>query len=632
MLVSHKQLVTKLKTLLVLKSHFQLLYQYIGVKAFVLGIVFLCPNGFILASQQTVYLTDSLVETGVTREKMSFYIDETNQLSVSQILSRYPEFIQTTADDFVNDKLNSNYWIRFDVKNSCTSYRDFILELYDYDIDQVSFYELIANDKPLLLYETGYAYPFKTRQLDHKNIRFTIDINRGDRKSYLMRINSRRFNLLEPIIRYENYAFKYSHKEYIFLGVFYGLVLLIIFYNAVYFIFLRRKHYLYYVLYACGTLIYLLGKSGLGFQYIWPNSPSLNSHMHLVGLCVSTVFMLLFAVEYLDIKDKNPFYVRSFRFAIFSRIVFGDNVLFLFIDFLYIQYIFVVGLISYRNGIVFSKWFIVAYGILNGSFIVAALEVYNVLPSTIFSVYALNIGVVFQFVFLSIGIAEKVKDVYHEKNLFQARMIGQLEENEQLKDKVNRELETKVVERTKELSTTMESLEKVSEENLRMNRELDKINSKLKNHLRDYAREAVTKSYLNFEEFTKAFENDLACKLFLRDLKNEAGFTCKKCKNTKSIKGIDTYDRRCSKCNYNESITANTVFHRCKFSLQKAFYMSYLFSNKIDDLNITEIANLLELQHSTCKTFKVKIEARMKKTKNNKSVNGVSFRLSFLDE
>src|SRR5664279_3619821 len=50
------------------------------------------------------------------------------------------------------------------------------------------------------------------------------------------------------------------------------------------------------------------------------------------------------------------------------------------------------------------------------------------------------------------------------------------------------------------------------------------------------------------------------------------GFVCNKCGTTKWCSGRKYLSRRCKNCSYDESPTAATVFDKCKFPIQKAFY------------------------------------------------------------
>jgi len=62
------------------------------------------------------------------------------------------------------------------------------------------------------------------------------------------------------------------------------------------------------------------------------------------------------------------------------------------------------------------------------------------------------------------GLAGKLRQDAQEKKVAQKRIIHQLQENEKLKDKVNRELEQKVQERTREISEQKEEIESQRDE------------------------------------------------------------------------------------------------------------------------------------------------------------------------
>ena len=76
---------------------------------------------------------------------------------------------------------------------------------------------------------------------------------------------------------------------------------------------------------------------------------------------------------------------------------------------------------------------------------------------------------------------------------------------------------------------------------------------------------------VNSIEFHRRFQSDLDCFEYLAELKWENGYICKKCACDKYCKGKKPFSRRCIKCGYDESPTANTAFDKCKFSLLVAF-------------------------------------------------------------
>ena len=94
------------------------------------------------------------------------------------------------------------------------------------------------------------------------------------------------------------------------------------------------------------------------------------------------------------------------------------------------------------------------------------------------------------------------------------------------------------------------------------------------------------KDFTLFDLMTR-FPDEQSCIAYLSDQKWSVGYVCFKCGNKKSKQGKKQYNRRCVDCGYEESPTANTLFHKLKFPLQKAFYICYqLSANKKRDVNL----------------------------------------------
>ena len=77
------------------------------------------------------------------------------------------------------------------------------------------------------------------------------------------------------------------------------------------------------------------------------------------------------------------------------------------------------------------------------------------------------------------------------------------------------------------------------------------------------------------EGFKEKFGTKEQCLSYLSNEKWGDFYTCNKCKKTKYSEGRKAFNRRCSKCGHDESATANTLFHKVKFGIDKAFEMAY---------------------------------------------------------
>lgn len=570
---------------------------------------------------EIVALTDDLDELCLAREKVLYFADTSATLETDEIkllLENGKNFIPSTAQDLINDHVNSAYWLYFEISNHSESHKAFRLEMFDFDIDEVM---LVRINTPKSIQKVaGFALPFNKRSVQHKNISFDLNINKSETGQYLMRFQSRKKNVLEPMIRSYERIINYGLKEYILFGLFYGLMLLVIFYNLLYFIILKVKHYLLFVSFASSVLLYFLSQNGTGFQYLWNNSPSFNPYMGIIGLSMASIFMLWFTASFLDVKKHSPLLHRLLVYGLLGRIFLGIVQLsFPFQSFFGVgdvicaQLCFVIGFIIWKRGLYSAKWFVTAFVLLNVALLISILEIFFIIPSSIFTVYSLYGGIVLQFVFLSIAIAEGIKEVFVRENQTQQELIRQFEVNKELNERVNKELEEKVASRTQDLLNAQDELLEQTEEIHQINSALDIANRKLENSFAQVLRETTTRGHLSLADFKMAFPNDLTCKKYVVEIKEQHGFSCKKCGNTKTIKGKSRFDRRCSSCNYNESLTTNTIFERSKFPLTTGFYMlHYISQTGADNLASSDFCRELDIHPNTFIQFKQKISDRQK--------------------
>lgn len=134
---------------------------------------------------------------------------------------------------------------------------------------------------------------------------------------------------------------------------------------------------------------------------------------------------------------------------------------------------------------------------------------------------------------------------------------------------------------------------------------------------------SIFKNELGTEQLEELFQSDEKCYELLADIKWSAGFTCRKCGNTNYCAGKTPFSRRCTKCKTEESSSAGTIFHNCKFPISKAFYIAYYVCKGKEDLSTYEYARRLSLRQMTCWNFKNKIRQALQKmdslTENEKS-------------
>lgn len=121
---------------------------------------------------------------------------------------------------------------------------------------------------------------------------------------------------------------------------------------------------------------------------------------------------------------------------------------------------------------------------------------------------------------------------------------------------------------------------------------------------------------LSLFEFQEQFKSIDDCLLYLSDIKWKKGFVCRKCGHTHSCSGKASHSRQCTSCRYVESPTAQTLFHKVKFDLLKAFYIVYFVSTNKKGITSTELSRKLALRQKTCWSFKRKVMKAMKSSQD----------------
>jgi len=117
---------------------------------------------------------------------------------------------------------------------------------------------------------------------------------------------------------------------------------------------------------------------------------------------------------------------------------------------------------------------------------------------------------------------------------------------------------------------------------------------------------------LTLFEFQERFPDDESCMEYLSQLKWGKGYVCSRCGNTKFCKGKKKYERQCTRCRYIETPTSGTLYHKIKFSIQKAFYIVYYVSTTKKGITTTELSRELGLRQKTCWLFKRKVMVAMR--------------------
>jgi uncharacterized coiled-coil protein SlyX len=549
--------------------------------------------------------------------------------------------ISKTNSDFDAHALNkdtSRYWIKTSlIKQSDQQY---LLECLAPHLNDLVIHLYNADNKLIQHYESGNKLPFYQRSLKHKNFVFPLPNEKGN---YTVWIGLKNYRDMDLYFKIRSFTFftEYALSEYFFLGLYYGILLIVFLYNL--FIYLKGKFklHLLYSFYILGCIIISIKEDGLAYQFIWSGFPAFNQFMILkLAKPLFLVTFTAYASSFLQIRLYRPIIITILKslvagfillsvlqlskLAVLSELIYFGTFLIVYFSSFYIS----------SKGSRPARYFFLGFSMVILSVLLNILRVLDIFPSNILTVYSFNFGIILEVIIFSLALADWFRNVNEEKNKTKEELIIQLQVNDQLQkdriidleekkhlqEKVNLELETRVQERTIELEEANQKLRDFSQKMEKMGSELDKHNYQLRKEISQQKLSRVHEKEVPYAEFLKIYESDETCLRLLSKLKWDNGYTCRKCGNEKAVNNPATDKKKCSKCGYIESVTANTLFHHLKFPVNKAFYLTYIGFSGIRYTN-DQLSEIISLRKSTIWTFRNKVSERLKQKEYSKIKN-----------
>nr|WP_208742270.1 7TM diverse intracellular signaling domain-containing protein [Leptospira kanakyensis] len=348
--------------------------------------------------------------------------EETNQkftLSKEEI----PNFGQT----------NFYYWIKISLENKNKTPINRVLEIDYSNIDLVEVYS-VSNNKYKLTDKSGMMFPFSERNINNRNFIYPLELTgESSQIIYIKLYNGGGLSVPLTIWEKENFSSHYADIQH-GLGLYYGVMLVMILYNFFIFLSVRDLSYLYYVTYIFGFLGLQLTLTGHGFQYLWPNLPEFqrNGFVFFSGFCVAS--LILFTKRFLNTKENIPRWLDQTLkvFFIFHLIQIPFTLFFspeitvkigLLLTIPVPILIFTSAVISFFRKFRAARFFLLAFTVLIVATLIVTFKYLNLIPVNFFTEYGLYIGSASEVILLSIALADRINIMKQEKEVAQSKAI-----------------------------------------------------------------------------------------------------------------------------------------------------------------------------------------------------------------
>ena len=201
---------------------------------------------------------------------------------------------------------HSAYWVRFSVKKNKLHIPPTVLILHFANTNRADFYQLSAKGTVIKRIRTGNLRPLNTKDVLNPNIIFTISIPGKEINTFYLRIqNDATTNLTMSMTTADKYI-KISRSNNFLMGLFIGIMLILIGYNLTLAYSFKNKTYFYFIFSIIFFTLYTLSFKGYAYLYLWPHSPELNLLSLEISLSLLIISFLLFTDNFLSVKKYFP--------------------------------------------------------------------------------------------------------------------------------------------------------------------------------------------------------------------------------------------------------------------------------------------------------------------------------------
>jgi len=421
---------------------------------------------FAFENSKVVQIVDSSVTTPVGSYIYTL-IDKKSIYSYNDILFN-SNFRLENKEIPVMDVTRGTVWAKFFIHNN-TSDSIFYLDLQYSNISEVNLYRRFGNSL-VLIDSTGNNIDIDTKSESNRDFIFKLSLNRRDTAELFLKIRSKHPILLPLFIKQEGHINENINVENLIFGLYFGIILSLFLYNIFLLISTKDPSYLFYVIHLLFLGFAQITLTGYGFKYLWPHHAFINRYALIITSAFAGITGILFALFFLRVRyylSKTVYILYTVIFLYFISIistVSGNN------SFSYsiLNYSGLIGglvlivvpyLIS-KKGYKPANYYLVAWIFFLSSVIIFALRNIGVLPYTNFTTYSLYIGSAIEAILLSTALADRINTLRVEKEESQAYALKISRENETLIKEQNIMLEQKVQERTNELQSTNNQLNK----------------------------------------------------------------------------------------------------------------------------------------------------------------------------
>ena len=353
--------------------------------------------------------------------------DSASTLTVESLLENtYEDLFAPGSNEILNKGYSSSaFWFHGQFKLDAEAPQTTRFFALEYSLlDQVEFY-VTQNGAILKHWETGDARNFDTRPMDHTWFIFPVDFQPGATLDIYIRIESTS-SLRMPMRIWEPSAFYDQQRPRLLTeGIYFGILFLMFFYNLCLLATVRDVSYFYYIAYIFALGTFQLCMTGYGFEYLWPEQPSINEFMLPFSVSAVGLFIVAFGIRVMDLQRNSQ--LMYYMCCILLVLEAASALVCLVLPYevvirtvialaLFVSAVMLVTAVQESlKGNSTAKLFLLAYFTLLCGAVALAFASMGWLPANFLTTNSFMIGSTVEIVVLSFALAERLNQINKEK-------------------------------------------------------------------------------------------------------------------------------------------------------------------------------------------------------------------------
>ena len=343
--------------------------------------------------------------------------DRQGDLTFSQVSS--PEY----SELFVNSKSkNPNfgftkaaYWVRFSLQGELRR-SPWLLEIAYPLLDSIILY-LPQPNGGYLEKKSGDQLPFASREIKNRFFLFELPPSLQDGPPVYLRFQTES-TMTIPMTIWSAEAFKQKdHDSQIFLGIYYGFILVMVLYSILMLISLRDSNYFYYLFFIVSFGLFQVIMNGSAYEYLWPDHPWWNNYAMPLSVAFAAIGVGLFTRSFLSIARYAPWLNKIFLGLItlcllsaatalsghYSLAIRSASLLAMVIIFASIF----AGIFSLVKKYQAAGWFMLAWSMFFLGVLLNALRAFGLLPANTLTTNGPQFGSAMTVILLALALADR---------------------------------------------------------------------------------------------------------------------------------------------------------------------------------------------------------------------------------